>query len=93
MDSLKKAAELYSLPSGSGRNGMLIPLELDVTDKSSISKLYEQIKAKEKELHVLVNNAGISGPKHEVEKADESAEALSKELLDHEVKDWQDVFA
>ncbi|KAI0728006.1 short-chain dehydrogenase [Fomitopsis betulina] len=42
--------------------GSVIPLVMDVTDKESIIASQKVIEQNEGKLHVLVNNAGISGP-------------------------------
>ncbi|KAJ3826816.1 NAD(P)-binding protein [Lentinula raphanica] len=72
--------------------GQLIALECDITDKSSIQKLVEQVKQKEKNVDVLVNNAGVSLGSSEVEKGDESAEQLSEELFGEDLVKWEDVY-
>jgi NAD(P)-dependent dehydrogenase (short-subunit alcohol dehydrogenase family) len=92
-------------------------VQVDITSKESIQKLYEEISAKESQMHLLVNNvsvpplmpfrldaclanqrnvvlqAGISGPTRSVEKGQESAEALGKELMADSFEDWQSVYA
>jgi NAD(P)-dependent dehydrogenase (short-subunit alcohol dehydrogenase family) len=73
--------------------GQLIALECDITDKKSITNLVEEIKGRgEKNIDVLVNNAGISLGSSEVEKGDETAEELSKELFNEDVQKWEDVY-
>ncbi|KAH9949821.1 NAD(P)-binding protein [Amylocystis lapponica] len=42
--------------------GSIIPLPMDVTDKASILAAKEVIATKEGKLHILVNNAGQTGP-------------------------------
>jgi len=59
--------------------------------QESIAKLVSEISAKEPHLNLLVNNAGISGPTREVEKAKQSAEALKEELWKDTFDDWQNV--
>jgi NAD(P)-dependent dehydrogenase (short-subunit alcohol dehydrogenase family) len=49
------AAHKSALPADS-----LIPITADVTDKSSIQNLYDDISSREKCLCILVNNAGVS---------------------------------
>lgn len=54
MEDLENAAKKWSTDSkGSGH---LIPVHVDITDKSSIEKLYKEISSKEEQLHLLVNN-------------------------------------
>ena len=42
-------------------DGQIIPLQGDVTSKEDIARLAKEISSKEGQLHILVNNAGISG--------------------------------
>ncbi|KAJ3777508.1 NAD(P)-binding protein [Lentinula raphanica] len=72
--------------------GQLIALECDITDKKSIQKLVEQVKLKEKNVDVLVNNAGITIGSSEVEKGDESAEKFGEELFGEDLAKWEDVY-
>ncbi|KAL5524901.1 hypothetical protein ACEPAF_8770 [Sanghuangporus sanghuang] len=72
--------------------GELIPISADVTDKSSIDQLVAEISKCEDHVDVLVNNAGISKATSTVEKGDENAVALSKELWEENANDWEDVF-
>ncbi|TFK47614.1 NAD(P)-binding protein [Heliocybe sulcata] len=41
----------------------LVPLLMDVTDKDTIRSAVEVVKGEEGKLHVLVNNAGMQGPR------------------------------
>lgn len=54
-DRLDQAASIYN----EGIPGELIPLVADVTSKSDIVKLAQEIESREKCLHILVNNAGV----------------------------------
>ncbi|KAJ4001648.1 NAD(P)-binding protein [Lentinula boryana] len=72
--------------------GQLIAIECDITDKKSIQKLVEEVKGREKNIDVLVNNAGVSLGSSEVEKGDESAEQLSEELFGEDLVKWEDVY-
>ncbi|KAI0252169.1 short-chain dehydrogenase [Lactifluus subvellereus] len=42
--------------------GIIIPLPLDVSNRDSIAEAKTLIEEKEGRLHILVNNAGVSGP-------------------------------
>lgn len=42
--------------------GSLVPLQMDVTDKASLSAAAEKIEKEDGKLHVLINNAGVEGP-------------------------------
>lgn len=72
--------------------GELIPISADVTDKSSIEQLVTEISKRESHVDLLVNNAGITGSISTVEKGDEDAVELSKELWDEKVSDWEDIY-
>ncbi|KAJ3986870.1 NAD(P)-binding protein [Lentinula detonsa] len=72
--------------------GQLIAIECDITDKKSIQNLVEEIKGREKNIDVLVNNAGVSLGSSEVEKGDESAEQLGGELFGEDLVKWEDVY-
>ncbi|KAI0265085.1 NAD-P-binding protein [Gloeopeniophorella convolvens] len=72
--------------------GQLVPLQCDITSKDSLSATVDKIKAKEDHVDVLVNNAGISVGTSEVEKGDESADALQKELWAEKLEEWEDVY-
>lgn len=89
MEKLETVAKTY----GQGISGQIIPITADVSKKEDITKLYEQISAKESHLDILVNNAGISTKtfKHE----SSSAEEMKKNLFEHEdatFEDWNDVY-
>lgn len=89
LEKLQRVAEVY----GKDIAGEIIPLQADVSSKSDIAKLYEEIKSREKCLCILVNNAGIAGPTFETEA--KTAEELSKNLF-HDEKatfdDWVDTY-
>ncbi|QRV89386.1 Enoyl-(Acyl carrier protein) reductase [Ceratobasidium sp. AG-Ba] len=58
-----EAVESSSEEHGPKADGHLIPLELDVTDKSSIKNAVQTIQKNDGKLDLLFNNAGQSGPK------------------------------
>ena len=72
--------------------GQIIPLTADIADKTSIEGLVKEIGGKERKIDVLVNNAGISLGTSEVEKGQESAEALQGELWAEKQGDWESVY-
>ncbi|KAI0789652.1 short-chain dehydrogenase [Abortiporus biennis] len=48
--------------ANSFQQGTILPLVMDVTDKESILSAQKEIQQREGKLHILVNNAGITGP-------------------------------
>lgn len=72
--------------------GKIIPIPADITDKSSIQKLAQEVAKHEDHVDVLVNNAGIDGDTSTVEKGDESAEALQEQWWSEEMSMWEDVY-
>ncbi|PCH40769.1 NAD(P)-binding protein [Wolfiporia cocos MD-104 SS10] len=72
--------------------GKIIPVTADITDKASIQNLAVEISKHEKQVDVLVNNAGIDGDNSTVEKGDESVSALQRELWKEDVSMWEDVY-
>lgn len=88
-EKLEKVVELYSknIP------GQIIPIAADVTTKESINKLAREVESKEKALHILINNAGISSFKANTDA--ESAEELQQELFHQDnsnFEEWENVF-
>ncbi|KAK9565504.1 hypothetical protein V6Z96_003432 [Aspergillus fumigatus] len=88
-EKLDRVAELYShnIP------GQIIPITADVTSKQSIQKLVDEISSEEKALHILVNNAGISGTTQDTDS--QSAEELHQKLFKDEsnsVEEWDEIF-
>lgn len=87
MEILEKSAKEHAPASSSG--GAIIPIgPCDVTKKDDLEKLVAELSQKEKCIHTLVCNAGVSGPKAEPEH--EEADDLKKRLWDNEsVEEWQ----
>lgn len=56
-DRLETAAKRY----GPHATGEIISLPGDITSKQDLARLASEIEAKEKVLHILVNNAGVAG--------------------------------
>ncbi|KAF7122602.1 hypothetical protein CNMCM5793_000627 [Aspergillus hiratsukae] len=88
-EKLDRVAELYShdIP------GQIIPITADITSKQSIQKLVDEISSKEKALHILVNNAGISGTSQDTDS--QSAEELHQKLFKDEsnkIEEWDEIF-
>ncbi|KAI0191745.1 hypothetical protein EV127DRAFT_60208 [Xylaria flabelliformis] len=89
VEALEKAAKEHQPASGEGQ---IIPIgPCDVTKKEDLSRLVEDISKKEKYIHLLMCNAGVSGPKAEPEHTD--AEDLRSRLWDNEdVSEWQSTY-
>ncbi|KZT06522.1 NAD(P)-binding protein [Laetiporus sulphureus 93-53] len=90
-ETLQTAAKTWGA-SLAHPQGKIIPITADITDKASIQNLAQEIAKHEKHVDVLVNNAGIDGSTSTVEKGDESAQALQKELWNEEVLMWESVY-
>jgi len=88
-EALDRVVSVYS----PNVDGQIIALPGDVTDKSDIKRLAEEIKQREGGLHILFNNAGISGEVTRFEENEPSAEKLSEKLLAEQTFDgWTEVF-
>jgi NAD(P)-dependent dehydrogenase (short-subunit alcohol dehydrogenase family) len=88
-EKLDRVAELYNkdIP------GEIIPLSADLTKKSDIRNLAEEIKKREGYLSILMNNAGISS--HTQTTEHEDASKLRESLFDDKAADfeeWDNVF-
>ncbi|CAE6414710.1 unnamed protein product [Rhizoctonia solani] len=79
-------------------DGQIIPIELDVTDKSSIKNAVKTISENDGKLDILVNNAGITGPVSSFLDDDsapenKSAEAVGNALFENEkVEEWTGLY-
>ncbi|KAH8810419.1 short chain dehydrogenase/reductase, partial [Flagelloscypha sp. PMI_526] len=72
--------------------GQIIPLVGDVTDKTTIAKLAEEVRSREKHVDILINNAGIA-PEKEVPE-EEDATKLKQNLFETtSVEEWTSVYA
>ncbi|KAF3220156.1 hypothetical protein TWF192_000784 [Orbilia oligospora] len=85
---LQKTAETHA----SDTSGEIIPLQGDVTSKSSIEDIVKQIHEREGYINVLFNNAGVAGPK--VDKVVPGSGEETKENLytGQDFEDWNTVF-
>lgn len=88
---LDKTIETWGIDLANPK-GKLIGIQCDITKKESIQALVKQIEQKEEHVNVLVNNAGITKGTSEVEKGDQSADALSDELFGEDQAAWEDVY-
>ncbi len=87
-DVLLKTAETWGAKLANPK-GQLIPVTADINSKESIQTLANEIKAKEKKLDVLVNNAGVSLETSNTDAAEESAEALQEALWNESWNNWE----
>lgn len=93
----KEVLEKVASTSGQA-GGVIIPLQMDVTDKESILQARNMIAEREGKLHILVNNAGQVGPVSKFlndasapERKD--ASTLGQALFDNEsLDDWADLY-
>ncbi|KAF8678065.1 Enoyl-(Acyl carrier protein) reductase [Rhizoctonia solani] len=78
--------------------GQIIPIELDVTNKTSIKNAVKTISENDGKLDLLVNNAAITGPvsmffNDPSASENKSAEALGNALFENEkVEDWMGLY-
>ncbi|EWC45657.1 hypothetical protein DRE_05218 [Drechslerella stenobrocha 248] len=86
-DILEKTAEQYS----ADRPGNIIPVQGDVTSKSSIEEIVKHIQQAEGYIDVLFNNAGIAGPKSQ-EPGTTISEKMQNFYDNQDFEDWQKVF-
>lgn len=81
------------------KEGSIVPLQMDVTDKDSILKGREIVERNDGRLHILVNNAGQGGPKSDFfndlsHPAHASPQTLGLALFQHEsFSEWADLYA
>jgi len=79
---------------GESTPGAILPLAGDVTSKDSIQKLVDTLKEKEGHVNILVNNAGIAGPKHDIHEDKSNAEHVFKCLWeDQNFEEWGQLYA
>ncbi len=87
-ETLQKSADVHG---GGEVRGEIIPVKCDVTKKESIMEAVNQISKKEKYINILVNNAGIGGPK--AAPTEETAQKMRDKLFESEsFEEWSDVF-
>ncbi|KAF2018254.1 NAD(P)-binding protein [Aaosphaeria arxii CBS 175.79] len=88
-EALEKAAKEHSPADG---NGKIIPIgPYDVTKKSDLEKLYDELSKKEKYINLLICAAGISGTKAEPDQ--ESATSLKEKLWKNETfEKWNETY-
>lgn len=88
MEALKTAAEAHGKENVEGE---LIPIQMDETDIESVKKAYEEISKKEDRLNLLVNNAGLAGPRADISAAEKGPEAFKEAMLKLPKSAWDDV--
>merc|ERR1712187_1020223 len=88
-EKLDRVVELY----GKNIPGQIVPLTSDVTSKDSITQLLKEIESKEKALHILINNAGISSSPGNTDAED--PKQLQQELFQDSIStfdEWESVY-
>lgn len=88
-EKLDRVTELY----GKSIPGQIIPITSDMTSKESIQELVKEIESKEKSLHILINNAGISSSTANTEADD--PKKLQQALFQHSSStfdEWERIF-
>lgn len=88
-EKLDTVAKTYN----QGISGKIIPVTCDITKKDEIARLYDEISSKEKQLDILINNAGIAT--HSFQTESKSAEEMKKNLFEPKeatFEDWDDVY-
>lgn len=89
-EALEQAASTHQPKAGGGSIHTIVG---DITSKDSISNIIKELSSQEKQLDILINNAGISGPTRSVEKGEEEgAESLAEELWKDSFEDWTNVY-
>lgn len=88
-EALENAAEKYSRDI----EGEIIPMPADVTSKQDLERITTEIGSREPGgIHVLMNNAGISGPKTTHEDVSSHEEVFQKQMDNESFDGWSDVF-
>ncbi|EKM51630.1 uncharacterized protein PHACADRAFT_261880 [Phanerochaete carnosa HHB-10118-sp] len=95
-DVLEKAAASFEKTEGSGE---IIPFVMDATSRESISAAQKEFQAREGRLHILVNNAGQTGPVSRFfndmsAPEHQSPETLGQAMFNHEsFEEWGQLYA
>lgn len=63
------------------KNGTIIPVTGDVTDKSSLTKIAEQIRQEHGYVNLLFNNAGVNGPRDQAALKDKKSDPNGKPTI------------
>ncbi|BFZ62124.1 hypothetical protein YB2330_003203 [Saitoella coloradoensis] len=87
-DVLKSSAEQHGAEAGV--QGEIIPITGDVTDKTSIQALLDELKQKEEYLDILINNSGIAGPG--IDNTAKEATPLAKSMWENDYDEALSVF-
>jgi len=86
-DTLQATAEHH----GSDTSGSIIPIQGDVTSKSSIEEVVGKLRQAEGHINVLFNNAGVAGPKS-AEPGDSAIKTQESLYSSQDFDDWRAVF-
>lgn len=89
LEKLQKVADLY----GKDIPGQIIPIQGDISKKDDISRIYDEIKSKEKCVCILINNAGVSSATAQTEaKTADEMRANLFENPEQTFEDWTDTY-
>lgn len=88
-EKLDTVAKTYN----QGISGLIVPITADITKKEEIKKLVDEISSKERQLDILINNAGIAT--HSFQTESKTAEEMKQNLFDAKeatFEDWDDTY-
>jgi len=77
---------------GKGIEGEIVPIPGDVTNKDDIKRIAKEIGEREGGIHLLVNNAGISGEVTKLDKLETAQDFSDAHLKEQTFEGWDDVF-
>ncbi|GAA5949769.1 hypothetical protein JCM21900_003287 [Sporobolomyces salmonicolor] len=89
MEKLENVVKTYG---GDKISGEIIPLQGDVTSKDDLKRLAEEVKSREGGIHILVNNAGISGEVTKLAPLNTAQEIFDAHWKEQTMEGWMDVF-
>ncbi|CEQ41858.1 SPOSA6832_03594 [Sporobolomyces salmonicolor] len=88
-EKLENVVKTYG---GDKISGEIIPLQGDVTSKDDLKRLAEEVKSREGGIHILVNNAGISGEVTKLAPLNTAQEIFDAHWKEQTMEGWTDVF-
>ncbi|GAA5858553.1 hypothetical protein JCM1840_001254 [Sporobolomyces johnsonii] len=88
-EKLENVVKTYG---GDKVSGEIIPLQGDVTSKDDLKRLAEEVKSREGGIHILINNAGISGEVTKLAPLNTAQEIFDAHWKEQTIEGWTDVF-